>query len=140
MCPTHIAVKPLFDATPGGRTVQGTSVICFVFLTCRPVCFCCVYLSVCLVGSLTVPLKRNRWQLRQKITVVFPFRLAINFFAGIYGNYRHMTRPSSCEATTSFSGSGGSCFVLACEDFGRIFDHSFPHLRFFLKWRLARAH
>ena len=31
-------------------------------------------------------------------------------------------------------------FFLACEDFERMFDCSFPAGAFFLKWRLARAH
>ena len=44
---------------------------------------------------------------------------------------------------TNYSVSGG--FFLACEDFGRVFDHSFPAYDFFLlnsnfNWRLARAH
>ena len=40
-------------------------------------------------------------------------------------------------------GGGGGGFLLACEDLGRMFDHSFPvcaFFFFFLKWRLARAH
>ena len=43
-------------------------------------------------------------------------------------------------------GGGGGGFSLACEDFGRIFDSSFPARAFvclfvcFLKCRLARAH
>ena len=35
-------------------------------------------------------------------------------------------------------------FFLACEDFGRMFDHSFPacavFLFFFFKWKLTHAH
>ena len=48
--------------------------------------------------------------------------------------------------STGFDGSGrGSCvfdgdFFLACEDFGRMFDHLFPAWVFFLKWRLACVH
>ena len=31
---------------------------------------------------------------------------------------------------------GGGSFILACEDFGRMFDNSFPACTFFvLKWR-----
>ena len=38
-------------------------------------------------------------------------------------------------------GEGGG-FFLACEDFGRMFDNSFPACAFFffLKWRLGRTH
>ena len=43
--------------------------------------------------------------------------------------------------------TAGSTSFLACEDFGRVFDHSFPAcafcvcvLFFFFKWRLAHAH
>ena len=49
-------------------------------------------------------------------------------------------------AATAITGGG---FFLACQDFGRMFDNSFPHLYFFLffkveissckKWRLAQA-
>ena len=40
-------------------------------------------------------------------------------------------------------GGGGGGFFCACEDFGRMFDHSFPIcvlLFFFFKRRLAHAH
>ena len=40
-------------------------------------------------------------------------------------------------------GGGGSGFFLACENFGRMFDHSPPALfiyLFILKWRLAHVH
>ena len=41
------------------------------------------------------------------------------------------------------SDSGGGGFFYACEDFGRMFDHSFPACTFFfvlfLKWRSAHA-
>ena len=40
-------------------------------------------------------------------------------------------------------GGGGSGFFLACEDLGRMFDHSTPacaFFSFFLKWKLARSH
>ena len=38
-------------------------------------------------------------------------------------------------------GGGGGGFFLACKDFQRMFDHSFPACTsFFLKWRLACAH
>ena len=39
-------------------------------------------------------------------------------------------------------GGGGGIF-LACEDFGRMFDNSFPacvSFFLFLKWKLPRAH
>ena len=35
--------------------------------------------------------------------------------------------------------SGGGGFFLACEDFGRMFDNSFPACAFLFKWRLGRA-
>ena len=36
---------------------------------------------------------------------------------------------------------GGSGFSLACEDFGRMFNNSFPPVHFFSqKWRLGRAY
>ena len=40
--------------------------------------------------------------------------------------------------------TGGACgFFLTCEDFGRMFDNSFPARSFFVlflyNWRLARA-
>ena len=36
---------------------------------------------------------------------------------------------------------GGGGFFLACEDFGRMFDHySLPALFFFFKWILAHVH
>ena len=45
---------------------------------------------------------------------------------------------------TSVGGGGHHGSFLACEDFGRMFDHSFPACTFFsfffLKWKLARAH
>ena len=49
----------------------------------------------------------------------------------------------TCEgwaARTKRMQNGG--FSLACEDFGRMIDHSFPVCAFFffLKWRLARVH
>ena len=46
----------------------------------------------------------------------------------------------------SGNGGCGGGFFLACENFGRMFDHSFPVSAFwfffvlFLKWRLAHAH
>ena len=46
------------------------------------------------------------------------------------------------SAGSGGGGSGGGIF-LVCEDFGRMFDHSFPACSFFvvvLKWRFARAH
>ena len=48
---------------------------------------------------------------------------------------------SDCGGGGGGGGGGDSDFILACEDFGRMFDHSFPvSAFFFLKWRLARAH
>ena len=93
-----IAVKPLFNAMPGWGAVQETSVICCVRLPCGRICFCCVYLSFCLVGSFYCNAQKqrpNRWQLTHKLTVVFTFLPAIFwlfvcFFAGIYGTYSHM--------------------------------------------------
>ena len=45
------------------------------------------------------------------------------------------------ERLTLMKGSDG-VFLLACEDFGRMFNHSFPTCAFFavLKWRLACAY
>ena len=38
-------------------------------------------------------------------------------------------------------GGGGGGFFLACEDFGRLFDYSFPtSCPLFKKWKLARAY
>ena len=37
-------------------------------------------------------------------------------------------------------GGGGGGFLLACEDLGRMFDHSFPARAFLFKRRLVRAH
>ena len=34
----------------------------------------------------------------------------------------------------------GGDFFLACTNFGRMFDKSFPTCTFFLKWRLGFAH
>ena len=44
---------------------------------------------------------------------------------------------SLCAAGFALSGDG---VFLACEDFNRMSDHSFPAFAFFLQWRLARAH
>ena len=49
----------------------------------------------------------------------------------------------SKSVALSGGGGGGGVFILACEDFGRMFGYSFPACAFFLlffKWRLARAH
>ena len=36
---------------------------------------------------------------------------------------------------------GGGGFFLDCENFGRMFENSFPtYSFFFIKWRLAHAH
>ena len=41
----------------------------------------------------------------------------------------------------SGGGGGEGGFFLACEDLGRMLDHSFPaYALFFLKWRLACPH
>ena len=46
----------------------------------------------------------------------------------------------SRPALTSRYVGGGGGFFLACEDFGRMFDHPFAACtHFFKKWRLARA-
>ena len=39
-------------------------------------------------------------------------------------------------------GGGGDGFFIVCEDFGRMFDKSFPACAFLkiILWRLARAH
>ena len=47
------------------------------------------------------------------------------------------------ESDEGGGAGGGGGFFLACEDFGRMFDNSFPTCAFFLlflKWRLASAH
>ena len=36
--------------------------------------------------------------------------------------------------------SNGGGFILAGEEFGRMFDNSFPACAFLFKWRVARAH
>ena len=41
-----------------------------------------------------------------------------------------------------YSGGGGGGFFIACEDIGRMFEHSFPactFFKFYLKWRSART-
>ena len=37
-------------------------------------------------------------------------------------------------AFTQDGGGGGGGFVPVCEDFGRMFDNSFPSCAFFFKW------
>ena len=44
----------------------------------------------------------------------------------VFQFYIHLgSHPASCLFMSEFSGGGGG-FFLACEDFGRIFDNSFP--------------
>ena len=49
--------------------------------------------------------------------------------------WQNTTPPPHCVPN-----DGGVDFFLACEDFGRMFDHSFPDCFFFLKRRSAWAH
>ena len=51
----------------------------------------------------------------------------------------HLAQHTSAPVSGGGSGLGDGLF-LASEDFGRMFDNSFPACTFFLKWRLARTH
>ena len=49
-----------------------------------------------------------------------------------------VARATVTPAHTVIYGGGGDGLFLACEDFGRMFDNSFPacvFIIFFLKWR-----
>ena len=52
-------------------------------------------------------------------------RLDANNKAGPSEN-RTMGRKKSQNDNSSDGGGGGGAFFLACEDFGRMFDHAFP--------------
>ena len=57
-----------------------------------------------------------------------------------------MTMITKLKSAVAYGGDGGGGFFLSCEDFGTMFDNSFPacaffffFFAFFLKWKLARA-
>ena len=61
----------------------------------------------------------------------------------------HIKHSTNCHsfctllAAAAAAAAAGGSFFLACKDFWRMFDHSFPvsaFFFFFLKWRLAHAH
>ena len=67
-----------------------------------------------------------------------------------YGGQRRFSQPRGCVGSKRHSSytrgggsGGGGGFFLACEDLGRMFNHSFPayvfFFLFFFKWRLSRA-
>ena len=58
---------------------------------------------------------------------------------------RKLALDSNALSTSQLtSAHGGGAFFIACQDFGRMFDNSFPALALFVvfvfKWRLARTH